>query len=138
MLPGARTADGALFILDSLPEKPGASFSGGILVDPAGEIHVTSVQTVQAVANGFGLRNTGKLCIVYGFDLANAVWQQGLPFDPTGRLCCQLNQPVSPGDAYVGGIRVGPLGGVYVDNAAPPVPVGFSDGFSDGFNAPAP
>ena len=47
-------------------------------------------------------------------------YAQGLPFDNEGRLVEQLNQPESPGDAFVGGIRVGPLGGVYVVNLTPP------------------
>ena len=47
----------------------------------------------------------------------------GLPFNVDGGLVLQVNQPVSPGDAYVGGVRVGPLGGVYAVDTTPPVGV---------------
>jgi hypothetical protein len=114
MLPGSRDATGAVYIIDSLPEAPGASFNGGLLVEPDGKIHVSSFLLPQVFPNGFGARNDGKLCIAYGGVIAG--YNQGLPIDADGRLVCQLNQPASPGDAFVGGIRVGVLGGVYVAN----------------------
>jgi|PlaIllAssembly_1097288.scaffolds.fasta_scaffold01021_7 hypothetical protein len=43
----------------------------------------------------------------------------GLPFNAAGALVLQINQPASPGDSFVGGIRVGPLGGVYAVNTTP-------------------
>ena len=58
----------------------------------------------------------------------------GLPFNAAGGLVVQVNQPESLGDAYVGGIRVGPLGGVYAVNTTPPSLDAFSTGFSQGFS----
>jgi len=46
-------------------------------------------------------------------------YAMGLPFNVDGGLVLQVNQPVSPGDAYVGGTRVGPLGGVYAVDTTP-------------------
>ena len=82
-------------------------------------------------ANGFMVDETGTLQVgqppIHHFN-------QGLPVDSEGGLVVQLNQPESPGDAFVGGIRVGPLGGVYVVNLTPPPEVdAFSPGFNEGF-----
>lgn len=132
MLPGARTADGSLLVTEVLADASSV-FVGGVALTPAGAVHTTKLLPVQTEVNGFGLRETGELCVRYGFNLANAYWLGGLPFDNFGHLCCQLNQPVSPGDTFVGGVRVGPLGGVYVTDVAPPPFKGFSDGFDGGF-----
>lgn len=132
MINGRKSPDGALFITETPP--PNIYFMGGMAIGTQGAIYARSDLPPQVYANGFALRESGALCIRYGFNLANAIWQQGLPFDPTGHLCCQLNQPVSPGDSYVGGVRVGPLGGVYVIDTTPPPEGGYSTGFSDGFD----
>lgn len=131
MLPGLRTPEGAVYILDSLPDAAGAGFNGGVLVEPTGEVHVSSILAPQQFVNGFGVRSDGKLCIAYGGTIAN--YQQGLPFTSDGRLVAQLDQTPAPTDPFVGGIRVGPLGGVYVTNTAPTPPFSFSTGFNDGF-----
>ena len=74
----------------------------------------------------FGVLQVGKPPIA-GFAM-------GLPFDSEGRLVIQMNQAVAPSDPYVGGVRVGPLGGVYaVDLTPPPQIDGFSSGFDGGF-----
>lgn len=58
----------------------------------------------------------------------------GLPFDSEGRLIIQLNQATVPSDPYVGGVRVGPAGGVYALDLTPPFEIdAFSDGFDEGF-----
>jgi hypothetical protein len=45
----------------------------------------------------------------------NYVFNGGIPYDPvTGGMIRQLNQTPAPTDPYVVGIRVGPLGGVYM------------------------
>jgi hypothetical protein len=131
MLPGTRTDDGALYVTDAplLSE----TFNGGVLMSGAGVVAVTSTLLPQVFANGLGLRQAGQLCIAYGGVIAN--YEAGLPFTADGRLVCQLNQPISPGDSFVGGVRVGPLGGVYVVDIDPPVVSGFSSGFSSGFGA---
>jgi hypothetical protein len=87
----------------------------------------------QRFDQGKGFMNNGALCTS---NEAIAGYVGGLPVTATGALKVQLNQPVSPGDAFVGGIRVGPLGGVYVTDTTPVVPFSFSNGFSTGFNAP--
>lgn len=66
MLPGLRTPEGAVYILDSLPDAAGAGFNGGVLVEPTGEVHVSSILAPQQFVNGFGVRSDGKLCIAYG------------------------------------------------------------------------
>jgi hypothetical protein len=64
-------------------------------------------------------------------------YKGGYPYNADNELVVQLNQPPVPGDVFVGGIRVGPLGGVYVIDTTPPPPAdaGFSDGYSDGYDA---
>jgi hypothetical protein len=82
-----------------------------------GWVHVSG-NAPQRFDQGKGFMNNGDLCID---QLGGAVvgYVGGLPVTATGALKCQLNQPVSPGDAYVGGLRVGPLGGLYIVDAAP-------------------
>jgi hypothetical protein len=64
-------------------------------------------------------------------------YKGGYPYNADGELVVQLNQPPVPGDEFVGGIRVGPAGGIYVIDTTPPPPpdAGFSDGYSNGFDA---
>ena len=69
-------------------------------------------------ANGFLVDDLGTLQVGNPPIIDYAM---GLPFNAAGALVIQINQPVSPGDAYVGGIRVGQLGGVYAVNITPPV-----------------
>jgi len=73
--------------------------------------------------NGFKVDNDGTLQVG---PPPITHYAMGLPFNAADGLVIQLNQPESPGDAYVGGIRVGPLGGVYAvdetpSTAVPPV-----------------
>jgi hypothetical protein len=130
MLPGLKTSDGSLYITEE-GSQPSDVFLGGLRMTPEGIVRATE-NAPQVFANGFGVSESGPLCISFGGVMAN--YQQGLPFTADGRLVCQLNQPVSPGDAFVGGIRVGPLGGVYVTDTTPVVPFSFSNGFSNGFD----
>lgn len=86
-------------------------------------------------ANGFRVGADGVLKVgpppIVGYAM-------GLPFNADGHLVVQLNVPAFPGDAYVGGIRVGPNGGVYVvDTTPPPESFGFANGFSTGFDTEA-
>jgi hypothetical protein len=130
MLPGARTSDGALVITTVAPVATDPRV-GGVTLTPDGVVKVNA-NTPQVFDQGKGFLINGALCIdVAGTAIAGYVG--GLPVTASGALKCQLNQPVSPGDAYVGGIRVGPLGGVYVTDVAPPPFKGFSDGFDGGF-----
>jgi hypothetical protein len=130
MLPGLRTPDGALYVTTaaSLPTDVQA---GGVKMTAEGVVHVNA-NAPQRFDQGKGFMNNGDLCIdVAGGAIAGYVG--GLPVTATGALKCQLNQPVSPGDAYVGGLRVGPLGGLYIVDTTPPPPTGFSGGFSNGY-----
>lgn len=68
-------------------------------------------------ANGFLVDDLGTLQ-VGNPPIIN--YAMGLPFNAAGALVLQINQPASPGDSVVGGIRVGPLGGVYAVNVTPP------------------
>ena len=129
MLPGARTADGALYVTTVAPAATDVQ-SGGVTMTAEGQVHV-GANAPQKFDQGKGFMLNGDLCIdVAGSPIVGYVG--GLPVTATGALKCQLNQPVSPGDAYVGGLRVGVLGGLYVVDTAPP-PSAWSNGFSDGY-----
>lgn len=130
MLPGARTPDGALYVTTAA-SLPTDTSSGGVKMNAVGAIHVNA-NTPQKFDQGKAFMNNGDLCV----DIAGgavAGYTNGLPVTATGALRCQMNQPVSPGDSYVGGIRVGALGGIYVTDVTPPVPNAFSSGFDTGF-----
>lgn len=114
MLPGARTADGALVITTVAPQ-PGDFFNSGIAMTPKGVVRVTDGAAPQVFQNGFGMMNIGAICVAP--DEMIAVYQAGLPFTADGRLVVQLNQTPGPNDPFVGGIRVGPLKGVYVTDS---------------------
>lgn len=129
MLAGLRSPNGSLYITEAPP--PHQSSMGGVAIGEKGAIFVTSVLPPQVFANGFGLRHDGRLCVAYGGPIDK--FEMGLPFTNDGRLVCQLNQAVSTSDPFVGGIRVGPLGGVYAIDVAPPVVSAFSTGYDGGF-----
>lgn len=129
MLPGARTPTGALYV-DSAAPSSLSNANGGVSVEPDGSINTTP--TVSATfANGVEVSAVGAMSIAVGGTITN--YQQGLPFNSAGQLVCQLNQPENPDDAYVGGVRVGTVGGVYAVDTAPPVPHAFDSGFDSGF-----
>lgn len=132
MLPGARTSPEGALLVDSVAPQPGDFFNSGIAMTADGAVRVTSGSAPQVFNNGFGLMNIGALCIAPGGTIA--MYQAGLPFTVDGRLVVQLNNTPAPSDPYVGGIRVGPLGGVYVTDVAPPPFKGFSNGFDEGFS----
>lgn len=131
MLPGARTQSGALYISTS-PPIPEAQEVGGILVGPLGVIFATTSLPPQVFPNGIGTRHNGVLCLAPGGTVANHM--NGLPVTAGGALVVQLNVAVAPSDPYVGGVRVGPFGGIYCVDIAPPPEFGFSNGFSNGFD----
>jgi hypothetical protein len=133
MLPRASVApDGSLYVIIGAA-GPNDVRVGGVLVTPEGSIHVNG-NAPQKFDQGKGFMSNGDLCLdLLGEPAVGYVG--GLPVTATGAIKAQLNQPVSPGDAFVGGIRVGPLGGVYVTNVVPDQQAGFSNGYSDGFDA---
>ena len=111
MIPGARNALGVLQVSSALPGA-GTSYIGGFALTPVGEVlvHVSDLPT--RFANGFGFNTAGQLCVAPGGTIFNFVC--GLPFTQTGRLVVQNNQSPASNEPYVGGVRVGPLGGVYI------------------------
>ena len=134
MLPQASVApDGSLYVTTVAPAASDPRV-GGVAVTPEGSIRV-NINDPQRFDQGRGFMSNGALCVRQSGEPV-AGYVGGLPVTATGALKCQLNQPVAPGDAFVGGIRVGPLGGVYITDTDPPPPFGFSNGFSNGFNAP--
>ena len=130
MLPGARTSEGVLYVT-TVADAPTDTFLGGVKMTAEGAIHVNA-NTPQKFDQGKGFMNNGDLCIgVAGGPAVGYVG--GLPVTATGALKCQLNQTPAPSDPFVGGVRVGPLGGVYITDASPVPPFSFSNGFSNGF-----
>lgn len=130
MLPALVDPTGALYINTVAPQV-GDAFFNGIAVTPEGAVRATAAAP-EVFVNGVGVRNVGAICIAPGGAVAGYIC--GLPATVDGRLVTQLNQPVSPGDAYVSSFRVGPLGGLYTTDVAPPPPNGFTAGFDGGFD----
>ena len=118
MLPQASVSpDGSLYVVNGAA-GPNDVRVGGVLVTPEGSVHINA-NAPQRFDQGKGFSSAGDLSVdVLGTPVAGYVG--GLPVTANGALKCQLNQPVSPGDAYVGGLRVGPLGGIYVTDVVPP------------------
>jgi hypothetical protein len=133
MLPGLRTPNGALFVTTAAPTADDV-YSGGVRMTPAGVIRVNG-NTPQRFDQGKGFMNNGALCVDLSGISPVVGHVGGLPVTALGAIKVQFNQDPSVGDAYVGRIRVGPLGGVYVVDTTPLDPEGFSTGFSEGFGA---
>lgn len=116
MIAGLRDPEGALYVTTAAPVATDPRV-GGVTLTPDGVVKVNA-NTPQVFDQGKGFMINGALCIdVAGSAIVGYVG--GLPVTATGALKCQLDQPVSPGDAFVGGIRVGPLGGVCIIDADP-------------------
>jgi hypothetical protein len=131
MLPGIRSDRGALFVTTDTPTAADPR-SGGVTMNNLGALKV-STDAPQSFEQGHGFTLDGSLCI----DIAgNPVFGyiNGLPVTITGALKCQLNTAFSLHDTIVGGIRVGPNGGIYLIDTTPDIPGGFDNGFSNGFN----
>lgn len=130
MLPGARTPEGVLYVTTVAPAASDPRV-GGVTVTPEGSIKV-NINDPQRFDQGRGFMNNGALCVRQSGE-PTAGYVGGLPVTATGALKCQLNQTPAPSDPFVGGIRVGPLGGVYITDTDPTPPFSFSTGFNDGF-----
>jgi len=115
MIPAARDALGRVYIINAAPPAS-APRKGGFALSDLGQVYIDSVNNPVVFANGFGF-NAGRLCVSLGG--AQAIWREGLPFTLTGRLFAQLNTIPAASEPYVGGIRVGPRGGVYVVDIVP-------------------
>jgi hypothetical protein len=119
MLPGRTDPQGRLYVTTAAIAA-NATYQGGIPISPLGQVYI-DINAPQKFVNGLGVNNAGKLCINNIGPVVN--WQGGLPLVDGGALFCQLNQTPNVNDPYVGGIRVGPLGGIYITDVAPAVPV---------------
>ena len=129
MLPHASVApDGSLYVTTA-PQDATDAVVGGVRVTALGAVHVNA-NTPQTFDQGKAFMLNGDLCISSQPAVGHV---GGLPVTANGALKTQVNQPVSPGDTFVGGLRVGPLGGLYITDTTPPPPNGFSGGFSNGF-----
>lgn len=116
MLPGLRDAQGRLDVTTD-PVAATSTLLGGIACNALGQVHITSTVGDNFV-NGFMVSDTGQL--VMSTDPI-AGYKDGLPRDALGRLKGQTDTVPAATDPFVGGIRVGPLGGVYTTLVAPPV-----------------
>ena len=116
MLPGLRDDQGRLDVTTD-PVDATSTLRGGIACNALGQVHITNVVSDNFV-NGFMVSDTGQL--VMSTDPI-VDYKDGLPRDASGRLRGQTDTVPAPTDPFVGGIRVGPLGGVYTTLTAPPV-----------------
>lgn len=117
MLPGSRTSEGVLYVTTTAPTASDPRV-GGVCLTSDGAIKV-NINDPQKFDQGKGFMNNGALCVRDAGE-AIAGYVGGLPVTVAGALKCQLNQTPDPSDPYVGGIRVGPLGGIYITDATPP------------------
>jgi hypothetical protein len=116
MIPGLKTPDGALYCTTVAPAA-GDPVSGGVTMTPDGWVRANA-NSPQKWDQGKGFLTNGALCVdVLGSAVVGYV--NGLPVTATGALKCQLNTTPVAADTYVGGLRVGPLGGLYIVDAAP-------------------
>ena len=126
---GQTTPQGQLYIRTDAPPIPSLA-KAGITLGELGTVFVKEAAPNYFV-NGFGVSTLGQLCVSPGGVIAN--FHMGLPRTSDGRLVTQLNNAPFIGDSYVAGIRVGPAGGVYTIDTAPPVEKAWSSGFSNGY-----
>ena len=111
-----------------------ASYNGGIAYNALGQMVTVVFTAADDVWNG-GWRLSAKGAVVIAAQSGQPVYNGGLPFNPAnGAMAAQLDVTPLASDPYVGGIRVGTLGGVYFTSASPPSNLrSFSAGFSPGF-----
>ena len=126
---GLTSPQGQLFIDAAAPDGNDLS-RAGIRIKPLGVVRTVEAAPA-ATINGFGVSLLGQLCVSPGGVIAN--FHMGLPRTADGRLVTQLSNAPLIGDSYVAGIRVGPLGGAYTIDTAPPVLTAWSSGFSNGY-----
>ena len=116
MLPGRRDGEGRLDVTTD-PVGATSTFQGGIAINPLGQVHIINANPT-FYSNGFGVTGTGQLCC--GSE-ATSSFKDGLPRTALNKLKIQTDTVPAATDPFVGGIRVGTLGGVYTTLVAPPV-----------------
>ena len=102
------------------------SWNSGMGFTAAGALCTTTTQSgTDSYQGGKRLDPVGRLVVGDAPGGIGAIWDwnAGLPFRPdNGTLIRQMNQTPAPTDPFVAGVRVGPLGGVYMLSANPPLP----------------
>jgi hypothetical protein len=115
MLPGRRDAEGRLHITPD-PILPTTTFQGGIAINPLGQVHTVSGAPDHFV-NGFGVSDKGALCIGDGGGIH--AYLEGIPRTLAGKVTTQTDVAPAATDPFLGGLRIGLLGGVYVTTLPP-------------------
>jgi hypothetical protein len=118
-----KARDGAVFVeVDGTP----VSWNAGWGYAANGRLCVTDTEGANDAWIG-GIRLDPQGRVVCGNGIAAArpyVYVRGLPTDKrNGKLIRQIDQTPAATDPFVVGIRVGPNGGVYMNDVEPPVPV---------------
>lgn len=111
MLPGKRKADGALLVTVAPPSAT-STLQGGIAIDPTGAVHI-HVTAPSGFVNGIGVDDTGALCVSSD---PITDYLEGLPRTATGAIRTQLNQTPAATDPFLGGLRIGATGGLYISD----------------------
>lgn len=117
MISGSVDDAGRLDVTTDLPGV-GTTYLGGIARNSLGQIHITSAVSDNFI-NGVMVSDTGQLCFAPA--PIDGPYLGGYPRKADGRLVGQADTTPDPKDPFVGGIRVGPLGGIYSTYTAPPV-----------------
>lgn len=117
MLPPFVDSLGRLRITFDAP-TPLSTFMGGLAVSENAQVHV-NFNAPQGFVNSYGTVSSGALCVSHDSEDG---YVGGLPRTTNGALKAQENNIPDPTDPYVGGVRVGPLGGVYTTYAVAPPP----------------
>lgn len=117
MLPGSVDDEGRLDVTTD-PVGAGSTLHGGVALNALGQVHITNVVSDNFV-NGVMVSDTGALVMTTA--PIDGPYLAGFPHKADGRLVGQVDTVPDPKDPFLGGIRVGPLGGVYTTYVAPPV-----------------
>ena len=92
-------------------------FNAGLAFSAAGKLHITAVQTPDdSYIGGHRISPTGQLVVGDGvIGQRPYLGNSGLPCGKLdGATIRQDNQTPVPDEPYVNGVRVGPLGGVFM------------------------
>lgn len=108
--------EGSIFVTTDAPA--GATYRNGLPFRSDGYLHVNA-NAPQKFENGFAKTLNGAVCIAFD---PIAYWLNGLPRTANGALKCQVDQNPVLTDPYVAGVRLGPLGGIYVNTGGTPPP----------------
>ena len=91
---------------------------GGIALTALGQIYYTTVKAATDVyVNGFRVTGEGALVCTPGGAIADFL--EGIPRAGDGSMVIQVNVAPAATDPFLGGLRIGALGGVYTNSTAP-------------------